>query len=213
MIGRLLITISLAVFAVAGHAQFFGGQSASGTHDYRFPLIRWSTVMEGQYSAIEQPMIQVARTSGDWQRMWHAVHANQQFGYHRPAPRFDPMREEMILINLGSRPGLGYQVYVEAVGRNNHHYWQVYVVEIGPRQSTHTVHHPGGPRPQIVTTPYIIISVEKTIGAPQFIFRNLIHPFQGAGPHSHGSGRPPVYIVGKGGALMEYEPPKTSGGN
>lgn len=142
--------------------------------------------------------------------MWHAVHANQQLGFVRPAPQFDPMREEMVLINLGARTTAGYQVYVEAVGRNNHHYWQIYVVEIGPRQSAV---HRGGPRPQVVTSPYVIISVEKTVGAPQFIFRNLVHPFLGADPYRHGSGRPPVYIVGKGGALMEYEPPKTSGGN
>lgn len=111
------------------------------------PVI-FDTYQSGQYGNIDKEQYQVLQTEGQFQIYWKALTGEGN------APReINWSKEFLIAINLGQRSSSGYKVFVESIERVRGNP-QVNIVEIAPN----------GPAGSVMTSPWIIIRVNRTPG-------------------------------------------------
>lgn len=141
----LLLAVMVASFATA--------QISSN-----LPVVKWSTFQAGTASKLKTFETRVISTEGAWQKYWVTLTGNPA----STAPRgLEWSKEELWVIALGERRTGGCNLYVRSAvfvdARNVH----VEYVETSPP--------PGAVSTQVMTSPYVVIRVERCGGSPQFV--------------------------------------------
>jgi PrcB C-terminal len=117
------------------------------------PTTPFATVARGHHSGIEERREAVVRTESEWKALWKA-HAAEQ-----PAPAVDLAKSIVAGVFLGTRSTGGYAVEVTAVER------QGADVIVRYRE---TKPDPNMMVTQVLTSPFHIVSFEKTTGEVKF---------------------------------------------
>jgi hypothetical protein len=136
---------SLLMLLTIGFAAEFG---ASGG-----PPVQFTTLAEGQQSAIEQPREVVVRTSLEWIRFW------KQHGPGQKMPIVDFAKSMVVGVVLGTRNTGGYRAVVTGVERTG----TEVVVKWREEQPK-----PGLMLTQALTSPFHFVTVEQATGAVTF---------------------------------------------
>jgi hypothetical protein len=119
--------------------------------------INWRTFRQGAFSNGRRFETQVIETEGLWQRYW----GNVVGGKVEDTPDgVDWSKEKLVAINLGQRTNTGYELYVRSVERFRANEIRVNVVERLPI--------PGMRTAQVMTSPWIVIKMERTPGTVTF---------------------------------------------
>ena len=154
---NLLVLSGLAV----AQFQFYGSQGG--------PTFR--TLAQGQQSEATSFRTQVLNSEADLQRYWSQVIGNPP----QTAPKGVQWgKEVLIAINLGQRPTLGYSVYVETIAKTQGQL-VVTVVEQKPA--------PGGMVGQAITSPWVIIRMDRQAEPLVFRRKELENRFGGVQRH------------------------------
>ena len=195
---RFSIAIAVAAVSSFSLAQNYGYGNSYGNG---FEPLRWSNLIQGDNSAITRSETVVISSANDWEVYWKRMNGVPVANYFQ-APRVcDFMFEDLVIIHAGLRNTGGYGVFVENVYRPNSSQWNVNWVLMTP-DSTRNV-------TQVRTSPYTIIRVQRTVGVPYFQSRTIYYQtYQGGHWGGNHGCQPPVYMVGKGGALIPYDPKK-----
>jgi hypothetical protein len=115
-------------------------------------VLLFATVAQGAMSNIEEPRNVVVRTAAEWQALW------KEHDPDHPAPAVDFAESMAVGVFLGSRPTAGFAVEITAVRAEGTRT----IVEYRERR-------PGGDFvAQILTSPFHIIRVERSVGAVDF---------------------------------------------
>jgi hypothetical protein len=109
--------------------------------------ISFTSVAQGTRSQIQEPRQVVVRTAADWQTLWMAHDSSA-------APSVDFSRAIVVGVFLGSRPTAGFSVRITAVSAKDGSAVVQYV-EGRPR--------PGGMTAQVLTSPFHLVTVPRTI--------------------------------------------------
>jgi hypothetical protein len=124
--------------------------------------IQWRTYREGTQSRIERFETLVIETPGDWQRYW----ARSTGSPPASAPTdIDWNREKLAVVHLGQQKSGGYRVYVETIDRPRAAEICVRYVTIRPA--------PGTPTIQVLTSPFVIVRMNRIAGNVVFRGREL----------------------------------------
>lgn len=157
----LVLAIALILIASRPMAQFVGYEKG----------IVWGNYLSGTDCGIAKAGVRVLVTEGDWQKYWSELNGGKAPASSAPRD-IDWNKEQLIAINLGQRPTMGYQVYVESIRRNNPSEYVVQYVETTPMA--------GQIVPQAVSSPFAIIKMERALGNPTFAQRTAVQRFYGS---------------------------------
>ena len=114
--------------------------------------ISFTSVAQGTRSRIQEPRQVVVRTAADWQTLWTAHDS-------AAAPNVDFSSSIVVGVFLGTRPTAGFSVRITAVTAKDGSAVVEYV-EGRPR--------PGGMTAQVLTSPFHIVTVPRTIETVTF---------------------------------------------
>lgn len=109
--------------------------------------IPFTSVAQGTRSQIQEPRQVVVRTAADWQTLWTAHDS-------AAAPNVDFSGSIVVGVFLGTRPTAGFSVRITAVTAKDGSAVVEYV-EGRPR--------PGGMTAQVITSPFHLVTVPRTI--------------------------------------------------
>jgi hypothetical protein len=112
-----------------------------------------TTIDRGQTTWIDSPRQVVARTPEEWAKLWKA-HAPD-----RQPPAVDFSQNMVVAVFLGSRPTAGYRVEIVGTKEVN----GALVVEYRQTQPP-----PGAITAQVITTPYVIVTMPQRAGDVKF---------------------------------------------
>ncbi len=122
------------------------------------PAVKWSTFHAGTNSRQKTFSTRVLSTEGTWQKYWSELTGNSAAS----APRgLEWAREELWVIALGERRTGGVCVTVRSVSFVDARNIEVQYVETAPP--------PGSITSQAITSPYVVIRVERNSGSPRFV--------------------------------------------
>lgn len=164
------------------------------------PAVRWGNLMHGDDSAITRPEAVVLSREQDWEQYWKRMCNVPPTNYLQAPPVANFMFEDLVVIHAGTQRTGGFVMQVDRISRPHPHQWVLHWVLFAPGRGVAVT--------QAQTSPFVIIRVQRTVGIPHFQGRTISYtgwPGYGTcGPQS----QPPVYIVGKGGVLIPYDPAK-----
>lgn len=145
---------ALSIFFLLVLSCFALGQ----VHGQALPTVKWSTFQGGTMSRIKTFETRVLSTEGSWQIYWNRLTGNPA----STAPKgIEWAHEELWVIAAGERQTGGYNIYVRGAryvdARNIH---VEYVL---------TTPQSGGVSTQVITSPYVVLRVERSGGTPQFV--------------------------------------------
>ncbi len=193
---QFLIGLGALASLTVASAQGFGQY-----HNTFDPPIRWSNLIQGDNSAIHRAEAVVLSSQNDWEVYWKRMNGVPLANFYQAPKVCDWMFEDLVIIHAGLRPTGGFGVYVETINRPSSHQWVVNWVLLAPPSNAYVT--------QQQTSPYTIIRVQRTVGVPYFQARTVVYQtYQGGHWGCNNGTPPPVYMVGKGGALIPYNPPK-----
>lgn len=121
-------------------------------------MVNWRTFRQGAFSNAQTRQTLVFETEGQFQSYWQRV--NGPMAGKMPTDGVDWSREKLIAVNLGSRPNPGYEVAVRSVKRVRAGEIQVLYQEQLPM--------PGAYYPQVMTSPWVVIKMERAPGIITF---------------------------------------------
>ena len=132
-------------------ASFVTAQSA-------YPIVKWSTFQAGTMAKIKRYETRVISTEGSWQSYWVTLTGNPA----STAPKgLEWAREELWVIALGERTTGGCNLYVRSISFVDPRNVNVEFVETTQPAGSHTI--------QVVTSPYVVLRVERNGGVPRFV--------------------------------------------
>lgn len=134
------------------------GDSRAQFSRFEKPIV-WDQYMAGENCAIEKATTRVINNAAEWQSFWLELAGRGASAADAPKD-VDWMKDKLIVITLGAKPTPGYSVFVENVERTRASEYVVQYVESQPI--------PGQLLPQVMTSPFVIIRIEKTVGVPRF---------------------------------------------
>ena len=117
--------------------------------------IPFTSVAQGTRSQIQEPRQVVVRTAAEWQTLWTAHDS-------AAAPDVDFSSAIVVGVFLGTRPTAGFSVRITAVTAKDGSAVVEYV-EGRPR--------PGGMTAQVITSPFHLVTVPRTIET--FVFKQV----------------------------------------
>jgi PrcB C-terminal len=117
------------------------------------PTIPFATVARGHHSGVEDSREAVVRTESEWKALW------KEHGAEQPAPAVDLATSIVVGVFLGTRSTGGYAVEITAVER------QGADVIVRYRE---TKPDPSMMVTQVLTSPFHIVSFERTTGEVKF---------------------------------------------
>lgn len=149
-IGCAAAALVLAVAGCAGSpAEVPGAEHNQGTGE-PVQLARFSGV-SSHWSGLQQRERLVVESRDEWERVWHALHAN---GSPMPAlPEVDFGRDAVVVAAMGSRPTGGYGISVAGATRQAGH-TLLQVVETSPSARCGTT--------QAVTSPVDVVRLSRS---------------------------------------------------
>lgn len=161
------------------------------------PVVKWTTVAQGFNSRLDKPEWRSIISEAEWRRQFRRMFgltADETVEYPRVA---DWNKEFVVLIAAGQKPTPGHSIYVETISRKQTAFWDIEVVEQKPPQ--------GAILPQVLTNPWVLIRVDRTVGSPRLRTRTTttsatVIPGQNWTGPRHGD--VPVWRVGPGGRLI-----------
>ncbi len=115
--------------------------------------LHMQTIDKGAASDIDEARQAVARTSGEWARLWKE-HAGD-----RARPAIDFGRDMVVAVFLGTRPTAGYGVEVVDAAQDGGG------IVVRYRE---TRPQPGMMTAQVLTSPYVIVAITKAPGDVRF---------------------------------------------
>ncbi|MDK3161132.1 protease complex subunit PrcB family protein [Kamptonema cortianum] len=152
----LYTTLAVVVLVRSAAAQ------VTGSHG---PLtaVRYSTVAMGVNSAIAQHERMVISNQAAWEAYYAKMAGDKVIG-QRPVPRLcDFNRQDLVIIHTGRRATAGYSVYVSMIRLEYNKPWVEYVETRPPANAIVA---------QMITSPYVIVAVDRPVG--EYNFRGSI---------------------------------------
>jgi len=133
MSARLRLVVASCLFLSAG---VLHGQGAIRTVD------------KGAQSNVDDRLTASARSEAEWTALW------KKHNFDKPAPHVDFSKEMVVAVFMGSRPTAGFSVEIVAAGERDGKF------VVGYRE---TQPAPGGVSAQVLTAPYHIAVVAKSL--------------------------------------------------
>lgn len=120
-------------------------------------IVRWSTFKNGTQSQVERTLTRVIVNEADFQTYWaHAMGERPHL-----APRgIDWVKEQLIAIHIGQRSSGGYGVRVQSIKREQSSNLVIEYVETTPAK--------GSMNTQAITSPWVLIRMDRVAGIPVF---------------------------------------------
>jgi PrcB C-terminal len=111
------------------------------------------TVDKGPQSNVDARLTAAARTEKEWTTLW------KKHNFDKPVPRVDFSKEMVVAVFMGSRPTAGFSVEIVAAAERDGKF------VVGYRE---TQPAPGGITAQVLTAPYHIAAVPKSLLSIEF---------------------------------------------
>jgi hypothetical protein len=191
--------LGVAALAASGLAQFQSSQLPSSQTQYG-PIVQWTQVHQGVYCALTQQEMKVIGSERDWQSYFNRAFP-ADLGTKRDIPKVaDWSKEIIIAIHAGKQPTAGYSLNVSTIARRQSGVYDVDVVFERP--------NPQAMMAQVMTSPWVIIKVQRTVGTPRLrVIETTSRVIRASSPPRHGGWgdcwvEMPIYRVGEGGKLI-----------
>jgi len=157
---RVILLFMLSLLAMWASAQHF--------NDPTKPPIQYSVFREGTNGKLKTFRTYRIKTNADWQRTWTEVTGEPA----NLAPRgVDWMKDELWVICLGERPTGGYSLRFLGAEYLDTNIIEAKYGEVAPLRGEFVT--------QAITSPYIVVRVNKTAGNPKFTRCNVGEGYDG----------------------------------
>lgn len=162
--------------------------------------VRWSTLGQGVDSQITRAETRLFSNQQEFD-LYYARMCGFSPTQRVAGPRVADWRtQDVLIVHMGQQRTGGFGVYVETIRRTSPHYWDVQIVTIAP--------NPRSVLLPVITSPFVVVVIDRAIGVPRFTWRNIQSGViirqtdRNDCGGSWGGGQVPVWMVGKGGALI-----------
>lgn len=153
---KVFLSLMVGLASVAAVAQF----SQSPINNAFGPPVQWTTVAEGQNSALVKSEQEICVNQTQWQNLYSRMAGDTKVG-NTPAPNLvDWTKHDLIVVHSGRKATVGYRVYVSTISRPRTGIKQVEIIEARPPRGAFLA--------QQMTSPYVVIRVDKAIGNYSF---------------------------------------------
>ena len=163
------------------------------------PAVKWSQVHQGVHCAVVSSEMTVISSEQEWRRYFDRAFPSDP-GVKREIPKPANWQKEIIIaIHAGQQPTPGYSLNVYTIARRQSRTYDIDVFFERPHQRSVL--------PQVTTSPWVVIKVEKTSGTPRLnVINTLSRRIQSYGPSYRptwascwgSSGEAPHYLDAQG---------------
>jgi len=152
------MSISAALLGMAALTGSALGQTAGLPSNYG-PAVKWTQVHQGVHCAIVRHEMAVINSEQEWRSYFNRAFPSDP-GVTRDIPKPANWQKEIIIaIHAGQQPTPGYTLNVYTIARRQSRTYDIDVFFERPHQRAVL--------PQVTTSPWVVIKVEKTSGTPR----------------------------------------------